>query len=83
MKSILHQAEDKLSESSHYFARTVRCEYSQGVLKISGRVPSFYLKQTAQALVQGIAGVNRIENRLVVANPAGVSGDKAILQTTA
>lgn len=81
MKAILHEAETKLNESSHLFTRTLRCEYSHGVLRISGKVPSFYLKQTAQALVQGIRGVDRIENQIVVASPCGLSSDESRLVT--
>lgn len=70
---ILHQAQEKLSSSSHRFARTVHCDYSDGVLRIHGKVPSFYLKQTAQALMADIDGVERVNNEIVVANPSGVS----------
>jgi len=73
--SVLHEAECKLGSSSHHFAQTVRCDYDNGVLTIEGRVPSFYLKQTAQSLIQGIEGVKRVDNELVVVNPAGISSE--------
>ncbi len=76
MKSnVIHEAHAKLRESSHLFARAVQCDYTDGVLKIHGQVPSFYLKQTAQSLIQGIEGVDRIDNSLVVVTPYGVSSE--------
>ena len=72
---ILHEAEEKLNASSHLFARTVQCDYSGGVLKLLGKVPSFYLKQTAQSLIQGIEGVERVDNALIVVSPYGVSSE--------
>ncbi|MEM9185874.1 MAG: BON domain-containing protein [Planctomycetota bacterium] len=72
---ILHQAESKLSKRSRLFARSVSCDFEDGVLKLSGKVPTFYLKQTAQALLQGIDGVSRVENSLLVVSPYGVSSE--------
>ena len=74
-KRILHEAESKLHASSHLFARTVQCDYDGGVLRLLGKVPSFYLKQTAQALIQGIEGVERIDNALTVVSPYGISSE--------
>lgn len=77
-RSIIHEAEDKLSASSHLLRNNVECEYHEGTLVISGRVPSFYLKQTAQSLIQGIEGVERVENDILVVNPYGVSSEPAM-----
>lgn len=44
---------------------------------LTGKVPSFYLKQTAQSLVQSVEGVQRVVNRLEVVNPYGVSSEPA------
>ncbi|TWT90105.1 BON domain protein [Pseudobythopirellula maris] len=72
---IVHQAEKKLGSSSHLFLRHVRCDAQRGVLTLDGTVPSFYLKQTAQSLVEHVDGVNQIVNELVVVNPYGVSSE--------
>lgn len=77
-RSIVHEAEDKLNASSHLLRNNVECEYLNGVLVIRGRVPSFYLKQTAQTLIQGIEGVSRVENDIQVVNPYGISSEPAL-----
>jgi hypothetical protein len=48
------------------------CEWRDGVLTLRGRVPSYYLKQLAQACLQGLAGVTAIDNQLIVAPLQGV-----------
>lgn len=70
---IIKAAHQRLDSSSHLFRRTVRCDCSHGVLKISGRLPSFYLKQTAQSLLDKIDGVKRVENEIVVVSATIVS----------
>ena len=74
---LLDLAEDRLASSSHLFLRHVRCDAQGGVVSLHGKVPSFYLKQTAQALLQSLEGVDRIDNRLVVVSPRGVSSEPA------
>lgn len=70
---LVERATTRLSESSHLFLRHVRCRLDAGALCIEGKVPSFYLKQTAQSLVQDAAGGPPVENRLEVVNAYGVS----------
>ena len=72
-ESVSRAAESRLRDSSHLFLRHVRCGYDQGRLQLDGIVPSFYLKQLAQSLVQDVQGVERIDNRLTVVNPNGLS----------
>ncbi|QDT67433.1 BON domain protein [Planctomycetes bacterium MalM25] len=72
---VVHQAEDCLGASSHLFLRHVECHEEEGALCLEGKVPSFYLKQTAQSLLQSLDGVDRIVNRLVVVNAYGVSSE--------
>lgn len=73
--TVVQEAQTKLNASSHRFTRSVECDYADGILKIRGKVPSFYLKQTAQSLIQGIDGVDRVDNEIVVVSPYGVSSD--------
>jgi osmotically-inducible protein OsmY len=42
--------------------RRLECEVYDGVLILSGRVPSFFEKQVAQETLAGLAGVKRIIN---------------------
>ncbi len=74
-RRIIHNATNRLEKSSHLFLRHLECNTDDGVLFIEGKVPSFYLKQTAQSLVQSIDGVDRVVNKLEVVNSYGISGD--------
>ena len=60
-------AAERIYKASHYRTiRQLRCEFAGGVLTISGRLSSFYLKQLAQTLVRGIDGVEQIVNEVHV-----------------
>lgn len=48
--------------------RRVHCECYEGIVVLSGTVPSYFLKQVAQTLVGALEGVMHIENRLEVRN---------------
>jgi len=52
---------------------TIDVDYHQGTLTVSGRVPSFYLKQVVQEIVRHLDGVERVDNRIDVICPDGVS----------
>lgn len=80
---VLHAAEMKLDDSSHLFRRTITCHYQDGVLRLDGKVPTFYLKQMAQSLLQDIDGVEKVDNALIVANAYGISGDSVLVTTEA
>jgi osmotically-inducible protein OsmY len=71
----LRDAEKRLAGSSHLFLRFIRCSLHNGVLRLEGQLPSFYLKQTAQSLLQGIEGVKRVENKISVVSCTGISSD--------
>jgi len=72
---VLADAEIRLAGSSHLFLRFVNCSYRNGILRLDGQLPSFYLKQTAQSLLQGIPGVKRIENKILVVSCTGISSE--------
>ena len=46
--------------------RSLRVEFVEGLLILTGRVPSYYSKQVAQESVREIKEVLQIENRLQV-----------------
>lgn len=48
-------------------------ELCDDALVVEGTVPSFYLKQLLQQVLRGVRGVRRIENRVAVVNPGGLS----------
>lgn len=53
---------DRLQGSAYPSMRRLECEVYDGVLILSGRVPSFFEKQVAQETLAGLAGVKRIIN---------------------
>lgn len=55
-----------------YFNR-VKWEYSDGILRLQGQVPTFYLKQILQTLLRDIENVERVENDVQVINSCGLS----------
>jgi osmotically-inducible protein OsmY len=61
---------DALSRSSYATLGLVDYDVDGDHVVLRGNVRSYFLKQMAQALVQRLAGVRRVENRLVVARPA-------------
>jgi osmotically-inducible protein OsmY len=48
----------------------VFCE--NGAIVLSGRLPSFYLKQIAQTIAASVDGVRRLENRVEVVRALAV-----------
>ncbi len=61
------KARQLLGESNYLALRRLSCEFHDGHLVLSGRVPTYYLKQVAQTLVRQLPQVRQIENRLDVA----------------
>ncbi len=61
------RANDLLRDQRYSALHGITCTCHGGVLTLHGRVPSYHLKQIAQATVAGIAGVRRIDNRIEVA----------------
>lgn len=49
--------------------RSVDVIVISGVVVLQGRVPSYHMKQVAQAIVMTVAGVRDVYNELDVANP--------------
>lgn len=79
--AVAQSVEVRLRRSPYFELRSVSCECHEGVLTLQGRVPSYYLKQLAQALLAELPGVARIDNRVEVVapvsfqNPAGRESD--------
>jgi osmotically-inducible protein OsmY len=72
--NVLDNVKRRLEESSYGFERRLDVAYDDGVLTLRGRVPSFYLKQTAQSLVAKVDGVRQVVNLVdVCAAPRAAS----------
>jgi osmotically-inducible protein OsmY len=59
-------AERALRNSPYLALRNVTCEYQDGALTLRGHLPTYYLKQVAQAVVARVEGVRRVVNEVEV-----------------
>jgi osmotically-inducible protein OsmY len=59
-------ARERLGDSGYMALRDVACEIAAGEARLSGRLPSHYLKQVAQAAVAGLDGVRTVRNQIEV-----------------
>jgi hypothetical protein len=74
-ETAVEEAYKRLSNGSHYFLRRILCEYDDGTLFISGKVPSYYRKQLVHSRLRGIEGVARVDDQIQVISPTGLSSD--------
>jgi osmotically-inducible protein OsmY len=68
-QEIAEIAQTVLRRSAYFELRNVSCDYSGGVLTLRGRVPTYHLKQLAQASVAEVPGVIEVHNHVEVATP--------------
>ena len=47
----------------------IKIDEHDGVLTLEGRLPSYYLKQMLQTVLQNVDGVKQIDNRVAVDGP--------------
>lgn len=64
--SIAVAAMARLRQAPYLELRHVNCTLRQNILHLQGQVSSYYLRQMAQALIQGLEGVEAIDNQLEV-----------------
>lgn len=69
-QEIAEIAQTTLRQSSYFELREVSCDFSGGVLTLQGSVPSYHLKQLAQASVAHVPGVVEVRNRVEVVMPS-------------
>jgi len=63
------EAERRLRGSGYLALRDVVCEAQAGIVRLRGRLASYYLKQVAQALVADIDGVRGVVNLIEITAP--------------
>lgn len=68
------EAAAELQRSSHAALRQIACDVRDGVLTLSGQVPSYYEKQIAQSLVRIRLPNVEIRNELEVSVHSTVAG---------
>jgi osmotically-inducible protein OsmY len=59
----------RMRKSAYLELRRISTTFRGGVLSLHGNVSSYYLRQMAQALVQGLEGIEEIDNQLEVTAP--------------
>ena len=60
----------RFRRSGYSFLWSISCEYHEGIVTISGTVPTFHLKQVAQELAAHTPGVRQVKNDLHVTSSA-------------
>ena len=72
-------ARQHLERHPHFRGRLngLRIEHRARTLILSGRLPTFYLKQLLQETVRHLPGVQHIRNEIDVVSPYGVSSVRA------
>ena len=78
---VTSQCEALLRASAYLSLRKLSCEYHEGVLTIRGQVPTFYLKQLAQACIQTAVRVEEINNQVDVDWPASRQAASSLATT--
>ena len=75
LNDVGQRARSVLAKHCHFRGRADRFEFVVDgcVLQVRGSVPSFYLKQVLQKVLQGVAGIRRIDNRVEVVSVDGLS----------
>lgn len=63
---VTQAARARLRNSPYAIVRSVSCEYEGGMLRLQGRLPTFYHKQMAQEAVAGLHGVLQVVNQTEV-----------------
>jgi osmotically-inducible protein OsmY len=63
---LVSAARSALERSGHRSLACIECAVIDGIVVLSGRVPSYYLKQVAQNTVMRLGGGVRVENLVAV-----------------
>lgn len=68
-------ARQQLESHPHFRGRTggVQIELCGRTLVLSGRLPTFYLKQLVQEAIRRLPGVQHVRNEIDVVSPYGIS----------
>lgn len=74
-ESIEQRARRRVTENTSYAIcfRDISFCHADGVLTMQGRLPSFYMKQMLQTLLQGLQGVHQLDNQTDVVSATGLS----------
>ena len=67
-RQLLNAAVSALSGSKHTALHRLDCSVTDGVVEVTGTVPSFYLKQLAQAALMRLERVQSVRNLVAVSD---------------
>lgn len=65
-REIRDRAAELLARYPYRALQIVDCQCQDGALILNGKVPSFHLKQLAQAAIAELFALTRVDNRIVV-----------------
>jgi osmotically-inducible protein OsmY len=65
--SVESRIRSQLHDNPYHALRFISWDYREGILTLHGRLPTYHLKQMAQAAVAGVAGVDEVRNQIEVA----------------
>ena len=65
-QALAEAAERQLRETSFVALHSLRCDCRSGVLVVHGRVPTFYARQVATAMLRKLQGVERVTDQIEV-----------------
>jgi osmotically-inducible protein OsmY len=74
---VAERAESELRRNGYVALKNIACECREGVLTLTGCLPTYYLKQMAQEAVAHLDGVGRIDNRIEVVSPSSRAAGSA------
>jgi osmotically-inducible protein OsmY len=66
-RAIRESVNQVLQQSGYASLRCIQCDVSDGVVELTGNVPSFYVKQLAQTAVLRLEQIRGVKNLLRVA----------------
>lgn len=78
----LHAAADALATSKYGPLRKLNCRVFEGVVEITGSVPTFYLKQLAQAAVLQLYPCREVRNLVQVSGESSVFVSRSCDEST-
>lgn len=65
-ESAVRELENRLRETGHIALRQIKCDVTADTILLSGTVPSYFLKQTAQTIATIFDSEAEIENLIEV-----------------
>lgn len=68
--SVVATARDRLRSTGYSSLDRIDCDFSDGILILSGPVGSYHHKQIAQTAVLEVEGVEQLVNQIEVRKPA-------------